>query len=311
MTTGKDDPRIVKFMAKFQELRNLIDDDPSDLGTLASNDDVLKRLCVEVSDLALSISMNERQKRQLFAAPVDPKFVQAWRRYEDGYSAPLAGVWFGLDPGTDMSIQAQSRQAQWRVADVVATDQAKAIEIALTFAEEQADFGYSDFPEGFPEQIKDAMESWRRLTQQAGLDLRGAFRRRELVPFVLIPRHVSSHHGSGEPVSLLTHLQQAHDAFVFGFHHAALALMRAVLELCLIRHYGAKGNDLEETIDNVRKLPVGVSAGALHRLRKRTNETLHLGRVQGVTMPRDLEQEILSYLYTLRALIEGAPIQRP
>ena len=311
MTKGKDDPRIVRFMVSFQKLRDLVDDDPSGLEALASTDEVLASLCVEVVEFALSISMNERKRRQLFAAPVDPNFIPAWRRYEDKYAAPLAGVWLGLDPGTVISNSEPPQQTQWRVANEDAAAQAKAIETALQFADEQADFGYSDFPEGFPEQMKDAMAAWGQLVGQAGLDLQGAFRRRELVPFVLIPRHVSSHYGTGEPISLLTHLQQVHDAFVFGLHYAALTLMRAVLELCLVRHYGATGNDLAEKINSVRALPVGVAGRALHRLRERGNEILHLGDAARVSVPRDQEREILSYLYLLRALIEGAPKPPP
>ena len=50
------------------------------------------------------------------------------------------------------------------------------------------------------------------------------------VPLVLIPRHVSKSHGEAEKLSLLTHLQQARDAFVFGVPFAALALMRSILK---------------------------------------------------------------------------------
>ena len=98
------------------------------------------------------------------------------------------------------------------------------------------------------------------------------------MPFVLIPRHVSKHHGETEKLSLLTHLQQAHDAFIFGVPFAALALMRSILETTLKRHYQTRGGDLEELIDNCRDLPRGAFKINLHRLRRLTNDILHFER---------------------------------
>jgi len=151
--------------------------------------------------------------------------------------------------------------------------------------------------------------AWKRLVVETGFDLRGIFRRRGLVPFVLIPRHVSRHHGEAEKLSLLTHLQQAHDAFVFGVPFAALALMRSILETTLKGHYHADGKGLETKIDNCQALPRAASKPALHRLRRLANDVLHFNSEQ-VRLPRDFEKELLSLLYVLRALIEGAPTWR-
>jgi hypothetical protein len=126
------------------------------------------------------------------------------------------------------------------------------------------------------------------------------------VPFVLIPRHVSQHHGEAEKLSLLTHLQQAHDAFIFGVPFAALALMRSILETTLKKHYHATGKDLEQLIDNSRDLPRGASKQSLHRLRHLANDILHFEK-EKVRLPNDSERELLSLLNVLRVLIEGAP----
>jgi hypothetical protein len=77
--------------------------------------------------------------------------------------------------------------------------------------------------EDFRECIEDAMAAWQRLKHDAGFDLQGVFRRRELIPFVLVPRHVAAKHGSAEALSMLKNLQQAHDAFVFGAPFARLS----------------------------------------------------------------------------------------
>ncbi|WP_155889374.1 DUF4145 domain-containing protein [Cucumibacter marinus] len=109
---------------------------------------------------------------------------------------------------------------------------------------------------------------------------------------------------------MLTNLQQAHDAFVFGAPHAAIALMRSILEAVLRDHYAAKGKDLEERIRNARRrLPPGANEGALHRLRKLANVILHLDRQKDEGLIKmdevRLEKEVVSLLFVLRALIEG------
>jgi hypothetical protein len=114
---------------------------------------------------------------------------------------------------------------------------------------------------------------------------------------------------------MLKNLQQAHDAFVFGAPFAALALMRSILEAVLRDHYGAEGEDLSERINQASKrLPSGASVAALHRLRKRANAILHLSPEKQERLseidPTQLEKEIVSLLFVLRALIEGAPQRR-
>jgi hypothetical protein len=169
-----------------------------------------------------------------------------------------------------------------------------------------------DDPMPIEEGIKLAMADWRSLKDEAGLDLRGVFRRRALVPFVFFPRHVASHHSQSEMLSVYQNLRQAHEAFVFGAPFAALALMRSIMEVVLRDHYRASGKDLRERISNSRKLlPNGANEAALHRLRKIANAILHLDNERNEALPKlesvQLEKELLSLLSVLRALIEGAP----
>ena len=155
------------------------------------------------------------------------------------------------------------------------------------------------------------MAAWERLKREAEFDLRGVFRRRELVPFVLIPRPVVVKHGSTEALSMLKILQQAHDAFVFGAPFASLALMGSIVEALLRDHYGAEGKDLSERINHARKrLPSGANAAALDRLRRLANAILHLDIDKDEGLPKikpiQLEKEMVSLLFVLRTLIEGA-----
>jgi hypothetical protein len=83
---AKDHELVVRFLALFAKLRDWIDDDPESLGTLAENDESVKKICVELERTALDLRASENRERNLFAAPVDPKFVAAWRDYEQRYS---------------------------------------------------------------------------------------------------------------------------------------------------------------------------------------------------------------------------------
>jgi hypothetical protein len=309
MSIAKDSTEVIDFMALFQKLRDWIDDDPNDLEKLAADDEVLKRLCNDLGFAAFFLSMNEKRQRKLFSAPVDPKFIATWREYEKRYASPISGILLsdiGLDTGTSPVENKSRADFLWEAADDDAKDQANAIKGALDFAHDQATSDWRDFGEGFRESIEDGIAAWDRLAKETGFDLRGIFRRRELVPFVLIPRHVSKYHGVAEKLSLLTHLQQAHDAFVFGVPFASLALMRSVMETTLKTHYRATGKDLAELIDNCRGLPRDASKLALHRLRKLANDILHFNN-EKARLPADFEREILSLLVVLRALIEGVP----
>jgi hypothetical protein len=54
--------------------------------------------------------------------------------------------------------------------------------VALDFALDHGTQDWRDFPERLREGIEDGMAAWERLKRDAGFDLRGVFRRRELAP---------------------------------------------------------------------------------------------------------------------------------
>lgn len=316
MSGNKDTTEVVKFITLFRRLRDWVDDDPECVIALAASDESVKRLCDEVYNVATSLSMNVRRRRDIFAVPVDPKFIEAWRNYEERYAHVLAGLWasvilveLGVHLRKGETGRRPSADIQWKNADDEAEEQARDIEAALDFAERGAIDEGREFPEGFAESIEEGISAWDRLKVETGFDLRGIFRRRELIPFVLVPRHVAAQHGSAEKLSLFAHLQQANDAFVFGVPFAAVALMRSIMETVLREHYGVEGDDLNERINNCPSLPRGASKQALHRLRLLANDVLHFNN-QSQRLDKDLERELILLLYVLRALIEGVPTWR-
>ena len=312
----KDSVEVMNFMTLFARLKQWCDDTPQGLAEFAKADSSVNDLGMSVSVAASILKMNEKRHRALFAAPVDPAFLAAWRDYEARYESLLVDLWIAdlipdLDIGSGALYPVLNADFQWNVADSDAGEQASGIEKAIEFAQTNADQDWRDFPEGFVEQVQDGVAAWERLQRDTGFDLRGMLRRRALIPFVLVPRQVHAKQGSAEKLSLLKNLLQAHDAFVFGATYAALALMRSIMEALLRDHYGAEGNDLSERIRNARRrLPHGANEAALHRLRKLANAILHLDREKDEGLPKmddtRLEKEIVSLLFVLRALIEGA-----
>src|SRR5579863_7306315 len=143
MTSPKDDPDVIMFMARFQELRARIDDNPDRLALSDAEDAALARLCLDVCDAAANLASKERSHPQLFAAPVDPGFIATWRDYEIRYSWPLTRVSlkdaFDVDIGPRPEGRNWFEGDSWKRANDAASSDAHAISEAIKLAEIEAD----------------------------------------------------------------------------------------------------------------------------------------------------------------------------
>jgi hypothetical protein len=313
---GKDSAEVVKFMQCFAKLKDWTDDDANGLVELASEDDPLRELCNDVFWAAAILEMNERRRRETFTTPVDPIFIRCWRDYEERYQSALARIALDLGQEFDKDQPSEFTRANflWNEADVEAKAQATGISEAIEFAQDNADqdHRWDEDQEDFIYRIKEGVAAWEGLKERTGFNMQGVFRRRALIPFVLVPRKIGAKHGNAETVLMLKNLQQAHDAFVFGTPHAAIALLRSVAESVLRGHYGAGEGDFIELIKSARsRLPSGANEAALHRLRKLANSVLHLNNKSFERFPNSeesrQEKEIVSLLFVIRTLIEDAP----
>lgn len=316
-TSAKDTPEVAEFMMLFARLKDWVDDEPSNLEEMAFEDAGVRSLCLSLSLAAGQLKRSEKQQRTMFAEPVNPSFIAMWRDYEQRYSDIVSRNSIFLKSARRLASGPArvppKAERDWDDANVDAQVQAAGIEEAIAFAEVNADQDerWEDEQQHFIKRIQAGVEAWESMKGQTGFDLQGVFRRRALVPFVLVPRGVAAKIGIAEAPSLLRNLQKAHDAFVFGADYAAIALMRSIMEAVLRDHYRAEGKDLAERIRSARpKLPAEANEAALHRLRKLANAVLHLDRDNDEGLPRmedlRLEKEIVSLLHVLRALIEGA-----
>jgi hypothetical protein len=294
-------------MVLFNRLKDWSDDDPGALLELGRKDESVEALCSSLARVVHQLQFNSVSDRELFAAPVDTKFIASWRDFEHRFEPVLRNA-YAFPVG----------ECDWESADFNAETSAGLIDQTIELARSRADGDKSDIgvePYTVEEGVWWAAEEWARLCH-TGFDLRGVFRRRRLIPFVFFPRHVAARGGQDENLSIYQNLREAHEAFVYGAPFAALALMRSIMEVVLRDHYGANGNDLSERISNSRKLlPKEADEASLHRMRKLANAILHLDPGNDVALaklePAQMEMEILSLLRVLRSLIEGAPQRLP
>jgi len=317
--SGKDSEEVVEFMALFARLKDRCEDSPERLLALAASDSGARTLCIDLSLAVAALRVHERRAHALFAAPVDPAFLASWRDCEERYSTVLAAIFLDFDDGSSRINSAEppvstAAERQWEASDKQARDEASGIEEVFDFVRFNVEGGFWDrFGSSAVEDLEDGLAGWDGFKHQTGFDLRGVFRRRALIPFILVPTDVAARYGSGHKLSMFAILQQAHDAFVYGAMYAALALMRSILEEILRVNYEAKGSNLKARIrDPSISLPAGANMNALDRIRIYGNDILHLkDRAQDSPLAKfdqsQLEREIVSLLFVLRTLIEEAP----
>ncbi len=327
MAVNKDSSEVVEFMTVFARLRDWLDDEPEGLYELAidGEDAPLKELCSKVYWAAFFITRSNKSRRELFASPVDPNVIEIWKIYENRYEETVGKIVFVELHNALLDLPGQLQnddgpiptplEIAWSNADWEAGERVNELQVALEFVSEELDNDCSMRDEDYTARIQESLEVWKTLRFETGLDFRGIFRRRELIPFTLIPRHVANKEVDKNKLTLIDLLQQAQEAFIFGTPYAALALMRAVLETVLRDHYLVKGRDLCERINNCKGLPEKVNHQALHRLRKRGNQVVHK-RDSGLMKEfvafeiQGQELEVMALLNQLRHLIENAPNRR-
>ena len=310
MTASKDSDELIRFTVLFQKLRQLVDGSMDILHDETSDNPILSRLSFDLWRAANALRTKERVVRELFNSPTDPRFVELWRDYERNWEHAVGRIVVREALGIESESGAAPEsplKAHWSTEDQTGVEDSR--DVALAFEHAKLDIDASEYSAAYSDDyrrdVANGFAARSSLVEEVGLDLPGIFRRRSLVPFVLIPRHVGKAHGDSEKLSLLSLLREVQEAFVYGMPLAALALMRAILEALLKNHYKSHGEQLNELINNTSDLPKYVSKDGLHRLRERANDILHFNRPSG--SPRNVELELIEYLLLLRELIEKAP----
>jgi hypothetical protein len=304
MTVPKDSDEVMRFISAFARLKDYCDDLPEELHDLSRTDPGVRQLCTQLYAITCKFRESDVLASVSMSSPTDPAFIKAWRDYESRYETLLFAIVLKHSGGVPIMVPPGGfgPQSDWDLANVAGQLHALSLNAIILIVKLLTEEGKSEiFQDNFEflfsenrsneekpnvdkswearnePNVDKGTEAWDILTDTVGLDVSGVLRRKRLVPFVLVPRRISASHGNQEKVSLITNLQEAQQAFVFGLNGAALALMRSTMEAVLRDHYGAAGNDLDERIGSVRnRLPRDASEAALHRLRRLANQVLHI-----------------------------------
>ncbi|CAN1507432.1 hypothetical protein MCEMIH15_00686 [Caulobacteraceae bacterium] len=314
-------------MTLFAEVKSACADQPETLPDLAIVDPYVRELCARLLQAMNELAAAEVSRSSAFAAPVGRAFQKAWRDCLKRYGETLffipakarredgGGGWTHASPELLHQI---SPELNRRIATASAhqADFSFALaKAALYLFKDQIETGWeqwqADKPDPTELDIGMALESWGQLVDTVGLDIPTAFRRRQLLPFTLVPQEVQLVDSGNTRLSLLRLLEDAQRAFVFGSTLSAIGLMRSVLESVLRDHYNPWDSKLVDLIDNATGLPAHVKPARLHALRLMANTILHPSpnnRGGFVDLREEkLEKEIISLFYVLRDLIEGIP----
>lgn len=324
---SKDSPEVMAFMALFAEVKTVCGDQPEALAGLAEDDPHVAELCAHLLQAMNELAAAEVSQSPAFAAPVGRAFQKAWRDCHKRYGETLFLIPANVlkendDEGEVHTSLELLHQMSPELADHSATISAHQANLALIMAmaalqrfKDQIEAGWEQLQIGNRESPKldigMALESWDQLVDVVGLDIPTAFRRRQLFPFTLVPDLVPVPQPENGRLSLLKHLADAQNAFVFGSTLASLGLMRSIMESALRDYYCAPGSKLEHFIDNATGLPDRVSPARLHFLRTISNDVLHLSnsaRFRRTSLNGErMEREVISLFRMLRDLIEGIP----
>jgi hypothetical protein len=77
MSNGRNSAEVATFLSLYTRVKDWCDDDPDALFQLAMDDQKFKGLSRQLIDAVERLHASEQSRRQLFVAPVDPKF---WSR---------------------------------------------------------------------------------------------------------------------------------------------------------------------------------------------------------------------------------------
>lgn len=317
-----------RFLILYARVQELSDQDPSLVIATSRADPEFGRLCLDLSTLAGFLKRSEDDPAG-FVRPVGKDFITCWRDYEKRYSSEVGRAFLEYLTGKHLPerrpvrLRGQVASAAnptleqcHASADETAHDKQFALELLIDAVRDKwTDGGYDE--SAVEDWVRPGIGAWDFLQSGIGLDVRGIFRRKALVPFILFPHHVSAKYGESPIVSLPTLVTQAHQAFVFGVQYAAITLMRAILEAVLVNHYAADGINLIDKINHASEnhQTVWRHKRELKALNRHANNILH---TSDGNSPNDggrdalpSEAEIAGYLGCLRFLIENAPTFRP
>jgi hypothetical protein len=293
------------FLVAFQDLKNATEDSPDFLDAHWKDRDDLQQLCDRLDGYRRTFDIAEEWTPVAFTPHVPASASKARREYEERWQmivSRIAGreLWLLFDELFPEGIDSDELAGDALGDDIEgwkngARNEAGNITHAFSYLADRRSWDDdNDF-----EWVDEAQLSWDRLIKIVGLDLKGAFWRRNAIPHILFPSHVSNHYGP-DRASIYRRLHDAARSFTFGAYLAALAMQRSVMEQLLEKHWNAeRGHPSEANFHDQSQ------SSRAHRLWRLGNAALH--REIDKLKNEELERELIKNFLLLRELIEGSP----
>ncbi len=197
MFGSESDSELVRwFMKLFAKLKCRIDDDPKHLLSDFDADNGLNQLVRTLDEAVQELKMLELGDQQLFSGPTNPQFITTWRDYENRFEPAVARLLsiFREGPVLDVPMK-ETADDRWERVNSVANELVDEISDQITGALRELDVPDSS---QIKNNTKYGIDYLLDIHKELGFSMREAYRRRLLIPFTLIPRHVSKKYGNAD-----------------------------------------------------------------------------------------------------------------
>lgn len=303
------------FLATFSRLRTRVHGNPRNLRWRAKNDPSLGELASEVNNCVVRVMHGLAASQHKSATP-PAAFRSMFQDYRE----------FWKDAVESVAAERMTQQLDELIGLLEKADMQKLEQDSPELAEKllaPADFdptmesAYDLVDDIFwwadtiknnekgtdtGDSLHKAFQAWNYYQNTIGVDLLQIWHRWSKAQTIFVPPHVAIAHSPEERGGLFDLLDEAHKAFVFGAHGAAIALCRALTEIVLVRHYGVAEGNLKDVIVFAETTHSWIRQLRLQDMRKLANRVLHRGEKAD-------EDAVVSYLATIKQLIERAPLR--
>lgn len=238
MPIGEQAQRFIKV---FDYIVTKCENNPTVPESVANEDANVREAAEALNALSLFAAFEDDSKGK-FARNISASFLSRWIDFKERWENEcLKFDWLigGLRSSTNEAIP-RRRRVSWDISDSHAAEKEGDINDVISFVLNQLEtFEPEDTDEeAYHEALENGVKDLRRLFTAARLDARQFFRRYDLLPFIHVPENVSKKHGAEiEFKSIYHYLRETQIAFAIGLDRAAYAMLRALLELVITKHY--------------------------------------------------------------------------
>ena len=273
----------------------------------------------ELQKLWFAIKQHENFSKRRFIVQAHPEFHDARIEYEQRWS----GAWSLMQDWKDERAGRESI-TQWLIRELAEPPNPPVG--ALPEIDEEWEFdpgehSAASLVESMAEYFGDKSDdgayfcrahgAYKWLTETIGVDLYEIEKRWREIGVLVVPEHVSNHHGLTEPKSLFAYLDNVRNAYLFGADLAAIAMCRATTEMLLRNHYSKdEKSRLTALTERIQSQPSFVFLRPFNLVSKirEANRLLHVERTD-IEVKEHSKALIREWVAALKEMIVRAPLE--